>query len=1437
MNRNEKFLAVLALVIMCAAGVGLAQWNGQLAEENLRGRLTADAVFLASTIDPERLASLSYSANDAAHPAFQRLQEQMKNYERVVSWQELYVLAQRQGDIVYGPVARKGNAGAVLAGVEYPAANEIRPLFRNSAVRIIGPVDGESVRSLAAFAPVHDPQSGAVLALVGVRAGETDWQNYIDQARWKTLTPLLVAGVLFAVGLALARYWRKVEPSNWRAHGEMALMLYYGLLFSIALFLSVRYGEMQLGQLAFGRLADREAEHFYQIRDNVRRGLSGLTQLLAEDPVAAQRMEVYAEQMIACPGMSAYRWFSVPEATVRLEARGLEQSALTEALRTGFFTATAPVALSEKDQAVIMVYTPVFSKIAQPGRGRGELTGFVEVELRPDFLLGQLLDDPVSALDVRVYMLETGQEALALSAAGGGNEANPVVSGDLLCNRVTYPVFMLGKTYLVEARPSRMFAMAHPAQAGWLAGLAVFLIAGALALYIRTTSRRREVLDRRVAERTRELADSERELALSHQRLQTLIRVNEYEIISVQDFLDNVLEEAIELTQSRLGYIYWYDEDTKEFTLNTWSKTAMAECAVAKPLTKYELGKTGLWGEAVRQRRFVIVNDYHRQHPLARGIPDGHVILQRFMSVPVFAEDQIVCVVGMANKEADYTEMDAKQLTLLMDSVWKTVENHRYKECLHAAVAAATAASQTKGEFLANMSHEIRTPLNVIVGMTRLMSETELADSQRLQLQKIEMAAKLLLGVINDILDFSKIEAGKLDIERIEFALEDVIREVVELNSLKAAEKGLEMNVRMAAGIPERLLGDPLRLSQILNNLLSNAVKFTRQGDVLLQVEVLKRLEEDVVLRLVVKDSGIGMSKEQQDKLFQSFSQADGSTTRRYGGTGLGLAISKQLCELMGGTIEVTSCLGEGSSFTVHLPFTILEERRRTKERLLPQAGLSQKRVLVVDDNPTAREILQSMLTSMHLLTATVASGREALEELMRANAGGQPYDIVLLDWKMPQMDGIEAARRIGDSKLTRMPRLLMVTAYEREYVREEAKKAGVDIFLTKPVRPSELYEALLEIMGQKRPAQREQVNRRRFPGARVLLVEDHEMNQEIAIGFLSNMEVETEVAVNGLEAVDLVRSKDFDLVLMDIQMPVMDGLAAAKAIRQLQKTGIERLPVIAMTAHAMKGDREKSLEAGMNDHITKPIDPDELAKMLEKWLPKEKVAVNTAETSPALKVDATAPADPPPLSFPGFDWQQGLKYLGGNPERYVQMLQKFTVDFADATERIQEELADGRQEDALRRIHSLKGVAGTLGAVALQEAAKRVEAAMRTGEEYGSELELLFQEQHHFLTELTQRLPRELSAAPEAETRSRGNVADLLEIVKQLENYLMKRQPHPAKAMLRRLLETQWPLDIDAELAELQNALQRYHFEEAKRNCREIVEKTIHNGALEEGK
>ncbi|MEY2666445.1 MAG: hypothetical protein RLZZ384_616, partial [Pseudomonadota bacterium] len=637
---------------------------------------------------------------------------------------------------------------------------------------------------------------------------------------------------------------------------------------------------------------------------------------------------------------------------------------------------------------------------------------------------------------------------------------------------------------------------------------------------------------------------------------------------------------------------------------------------------------------------------------------------------------------------------------------------------LYKAKKIAEDTTQMKSDFLANMSHEIRTPMNAILGISHLVSKTHLTNKQRDYIKKIQGSSQHLLGIINDILDLSKIESGKILIEQVDFKVEKVLTNLVNLISDKAKDKGLALIFDIDENLPEYLNGDPLRLGQILINYANNAVKFTEKGEIIVTVKVLEETDNDLFLHFSVRDTGIGLSGDAIEKLFQSFQQADSSTSRKYGGSGLGLSISKQLAELMSGEVGVESELGKGSLFW----FTAKLKKAVKKTRYPSHvSSLKGRRVLVVDDNEIARYELENMLSNIGLSVTQVSKGTTALKYMRMAEKVGEPYEIVFLDWYMPEMDGAETAKAIRDLGLKLQPHLVMVTAHGREEVIKEMHVAGLDDVFIKPVNASLLFDSVMRLLNETPDHHLEfsedkdeysydlssLINELKIIyGTSILVVEDNELNQEVALGLLLDEGFSVDIANDGKEAIYMINNKYYDIVLMDMQMPVMDGVSATIEIRKDPK--FTHLPIVAMTANAMPQDKENCKNAGMNDYISKPIDPAELFRALLKWI------------RPTLKEELRELTDDfyiePPLNeelpvIDGLDTQLGMQRVLGKKALYMNMLKNYVRGQEGLPELLNEALNKNDFELAQRLVHTAKSVSGNIGAMTLYTIAGNIES------------------------------------------------------------------------------------------------------------------------------
>ena len=634
-------------------------------------------------------------------------------------------------------------------------------------------------------------------------------------------------------------------------------------------------------------------------------------------------------------------------------------------------------------------------------------------------------------------------------------------------------------------------------------------------------------------------------------------------------------------------------------------------------------------------------------------------------------------------------------------------ESVRARDAARKMAVAAEEANRAKSDFLANMSHEIRTPMNAVLGLAYLLKRDNLTADQEGKVEKIRAAGTHLLGIINDILDFARIESGKLELEDTAFELDSILDHVAFVNSLRAADKDLELLYDVGTEVPRQLQGDSVRLRQVLVNLVDNAIKFSESGEVIVSV-ALDRLENGRAwLAFAVTDSGIGMTPEQQDRLFQPFVQADSSTTRRFGGSGLGLAICKEFAELMGGSIGVESTVGEGSTFRFTVPLRVVN----TPLARLPD--LSDLRVLVVDDHETSREVLTSMLRSWSIAWQAASSGEAALQAIAGAK---RPFNLVIFDWHMPDLDGMEMARAIQSTsaRIGPPPKVMVLTATGRENVVSAATDLEIEAVLTNPIQESALLDAVATAFSRAAvylPETSPADIRAGLAGVRVLLAEDNEVNQEVAQQLLEDAGMVVTVTSDGAEAVAtaLAPGKRFDAVLMDIQMPELDGIEATELIRK--RMDAKALPIIAMTAHATEHERRRCLAAGMNDHISKPVELEVLYETLSKWVSTAAPTITTETESDSGGMDPSTMVFELP-SIPGLDMKVALRRNDNRPDIVQRLMGTFLRSFGDLPDTLAADMLAGKIDEIHRHAHTLRSAARTIGAESLGLAADLLERA-----------------------------------------------------------------------------------------------------------------------------
>ena len=917
--------------------------------------------------------------------------------------------------------------------------------------------------------------------------------------------------------------------------------------------------------------------------------------------------------------------------------------------------------------------------------------------------------------------------------------------------------------------------------------------------------------------------------ALSVEELLAEISRKNDELIASRQFLNLVMDNIHSM-------VYAKDIDGRYTFVNSeWERQFKASREQALGRTAIELFPGPRGQEYFREDMEVFTRKQDYVFELDHEI-DGRPETLLVMKMPIVQNGQVVGLCGLATDITERKNME-KELAL--------------------AKVAAEDTAKAKADFLANMSHEIRTPMNAILGMTYLVQKTDLSPKQRDYVDKIASSSQHLLGIINDILDFSKIESGKLNFEETDFRLTSVLENLSNLIAEKCSHKGLELIFDIAPDIPDNLRGDPLRLSQILINYANNAVKFTDKGEIIIRARLQNLTESDCRIYFEVEDTGIGLTPEQQALLFRSFQQADTSTTRKFGGTGLGLAISKQLAERMNGAVGVESVFGQGSRFWFTASLKLAQAGELAASTALELAG---RRVLVVDDNQQARHILGDMLRSLRLEVDEVASGENSLLAVIQANTSGRPYDLVFMDFQMPGINGIETYNLIQMSS-DHPPRCIMITGFGREEVIQQAYAAGIEMLLVKPVSPTVLFEATKRALlgsADERPAPpapREATGQaipvEAIAGARILLVEDNEINRQIALEMLAEAHVQTDVAVDGQAAIDQVLAHPYDLVLMDMQMPVLDGLEATRKIRQ--QANLANLPIVAMTANAMESDRQNCLDAGMNDFLTKPIEVSQLFDKLIQWikLSPDLVSRQAKQLASSGRLGVQAEQDEqrsPILAKPaedllnrlatetvnnlqieGLDVTAGLRRTLNKPLSYLSLLRKFVADQGQAPQLVKQQLAAADPVSAERTAHTLKGLAGTIGATTVQAAAAALEQALHEGQAISSLnplIEATAAQLNGLIDSLKTHLPAE-KTAPEASDDSRGPETPRAELRLALDDLLPSLtlgKPKLCAESMARLMALHWPPDLLPHVQKLNQAVAKYKFKDALGLSQELL-------------
>lgn len=807
--------------------------------------------------------------------------------------------------------------------------------------------------------------------------------------------------------------------------------------------------------------------------------------------------------------------------------------------------------------------------------------------------------------------------------------------------------------------------------------------------------------------------------------------------------------------------------------------------------------------EALEDNKTLILNKEQDLSTQNIPLPTGHPEIESLMLTPVSIAGKMLGVIALVNCPGGFAAEDEVGLEAFAAKAALLI----HADSREIARAAAEETARLRSVFLANMSHELRTPLNIIIGMNQLLQGTENSKIQQDYLEKIGFSARQLLALVEDVLDLSMISEGqKMTLKETSFFPEELFYSVSQLLAFRQGDRKVELHVDVSREIPSTLIGDSLRLTQVLNNLLSNALKFTPQGTATLRVTLVEKTEDQAILGFCISDTGIGMSEEQLEAVFQPFVQADHTLIRKQDGSGLGLSISQQLCQLMGGKIFVDSRLGQGSLFRFELPFKVDSTNDLKMKPMQPVPSLCGMSVLIANSCPVCCDILSQILEEMQFKVDLSTSASGAMMLLNTAKEQFLPYQLVLVGQFLEEMTGLEFMQQLGGSDFPGMQKILLVNPADlADFSLQTKPHELADLVLT-PVCPSDLFDTIISFFGFSSNRQDSTTDLSvHWKQTKVLLVDDNEMGRQVTRALLENIGIEVFEAKNGVEAIERVKADIFDLVLMDVQMPVLDGLSAARAIRALDKENIEGLPIIAVTAHAFAEHQAESLEAGMNDHLTKPINLETLYGMLQNWLPenKQQRVSDVAPTDSFEYADLAA-------TLPGVDVNAGIQRVNGDRHLYINLLKKYIDQFSETETELHKELKLKQQEDAVRRIHTLKGVAGSLGVTALYKLAGELEGQLGKGEKL-SALEGMVAQHNQFLAAL-KNLPERDQASTKSD-KLHGSDSELQTILEQILSPLESLQVQNIKQLLEQIQKKAWSEKYSDQLVRLEEQVDRYQF------------------------